>query len=352
MQNKLVKTLAVTLCLSAVLTAGSAPAFAEDAETAVAEEVSAEETTAEETDAAAAEAATEDAAAAETEEAAPEEEAAEEYEDTGEAPEAPGVVYEPNVSETPKSQAILVVSFGTSYNESRAETICNIENTIARAFPDYDVRRAFTAQTIIDKLAKRDNVLIDNVEQALDRAIDDGVTTLIVQPTHLMNEYADALDISLASPLLTTDDDFTKVAEAITAATKEYDDGQTAICFMGHGTEAPSNAIYEKMQSVLKDAGYANYYVGTVEAEPSLDDVIAAVKEGEYTKVVLEPMMVVAGDHANNDMAGDEDGSWKTTFEAEGYEVECILRGLGSMNDIDALYVSHVQEAIDLLSAE
>ncbi len=390
MKNKLVKTLAATLCLSAVLTAGSAPAFAEEAETTVAEEVSAEETTAEETDAAAAEAATEDAAAAETEEAAtedtaaaeteeaatedaaaaeteeaaPEEEAAEEYEDTGEAPEAPGVVYEPNVSETPKSQAILVVSFGTSYNESRAETICNIENTIARAYPDYDVRRAFTAQTIIDKLAKRDNVLIDNVEQALDRAIDDGVTTLIVQPTHLMNgleyddleatlaEYADALDISLAAPLLTTDDDFAKVAEAITAATKEYDDGQTAICFMGHGTEAPSNAIYEKMQSVLKDAGYANYYVGTVEAEPSLDDVIAAVKEGEYTRVVLEPMMVVAGDHANNDMAGDEDGSWKTTFEAEGYEVECILRGLGSMNDIGALYVNHVQEAIDLLSAE
>lgn len=393
MKNKLVKTLAATLCLSAVLTAGSAPAFAEDAETAVSEEVSTEETTAEETDAAAeeaapaeaAEATTEDAAAAETEEAtadaektaaeteesaadteeaAPAEEAAEEYEDTGEAPEAPGIVYEPNVSETPKEQAILVVSFGTSFNESRAETICNIENTIARAYPDYDVRRAFTAQTIIDKLAKRDNVLIDNVEQALDRAIDDGVTTLIVQPTHLMNgleyddleatlaEYADALDISLAAPLLTTDDDFTKVAEAITAATKEYDDGQTAICFMGHGTEAPSNAIYEKMQSVLKDAGYANYYVGTVEAEPSLDDVIAAVKEGDYKKVVLEPLMVVAGDHANNDMAGDEDGSWKTTFEAEGYEVECILRGLGSMNDIDALYVSHVQEAIDLLSAE
>ena len=377
MKNKLVKTLAVTLCLSAVLTAGTAPAFAEEADTAVTEEVSAEEATeetaAEETDAVAEETASEETTTeaaeeatedAETEEAAPEEEAAEEYEDTGEAPEAPGIVYEPNVSETPKEQAILVVSFGTSFNESRAETICNIENTIARAYPDYDVRRAFTAQTIIDKLAKRDNVLIDNVEQALDRAIDDGVTTLIVQPTHLMNgleyddleatlaEYADALDISLAAPLLTTDDDFTKVAEAITAATKEYDDGQTAICFMGHGTEAPSNAIYEKMQNVRKDAGYTNYYVGTVEAEPTLEDVIAAVKEGDYKKVVLEPMMVVAGDHANNDMAGDEEGSWKTTFEAEGYEVECILRGLGSMNDIDALYVSHVQEAIDLLNAE
>ena len=374
MKNKLVKTLAATLCLSAVLTA---PAFAEEADTAVTEEVSAEEATeetaAEETDAAAEETAAEETTAeaaeevtedAETEEAAPEEEAAEEYEDTGEAPEAPGIVYEPNVSEIPKEQAILVVSFGTSFNENRAETICNIENTIARAYPDYDVRRAFTAQTIIDKLAKRDNVIIDNVEQALDRAIDDGVNTLIVQPTHLMNgleyddleatlaEYADALDISLAAPLLTTDDDFAKVAEAITAATKEYDDGQTAICFMGHGTEAPSNAIYEKMQNVLKDAGYTNYYVGTVEAEPSLDDVIAAVKEGDYKKVVLEPMMVVAGDHANNDMAGDEEGSWKTTFEAEGYEVECILRGLGSMNDIDALYVNHVQEAIDLLNAK
>ena len=309
-----------------------------------------------------------DEALAETEEAAEEvaEEAAEEeeWEDTGVAPETPGEVYEPSVDPAaPKDQAILVVSFGTSFNQNRADTICAVENALAAAYPEYDVRRAFTAQIIIDKVAKRDNVIIDNVGEALERAIADGVKTLIVQPTHLMHgfeyndleaelaEYADSFDaVVLAEPLLTSDDDFSRVAQAIVDGTKDHDDGKTAICFMGHGTEAESNVVYGQMQEVLSGMEMANYYVGTVEATPSLDDVLAAVKEGEYEKVVLEPLMVVAGDHANNDMAGDEEDSWKSAFAAEGYEVECILKGLGSFEEIQKLYIEHTQAAIDTLA--
>ena len=139
------------------------------------------------------------------------------------------------------------------------------------------------------------------------------------------------------------------VIKAITEATAEYDDGETAICFMGHGTEADSNEVYAKMQDMLASEGYKNYYVGTVEATPSLEDVIAKVGEGEYKKVVLEPLMIVAGDHANNDMAGDEDGSWKTEFEKAGYDVTCLVRGLGELEPIQQLFVEHAQAAIDSL---
>ncbi len=258
---------------------------------------------------------------------------------------------------------LLVVSFGTSFNDNRQATIGAIETAMEEAFPDYSVRRGFTSQIIIDHVLSRDDVKIDNVTEALDRAVDNGVKTLVVQPTHLMNgfeytdlsnelaEYADAFEkVVLGEPLLTSDEDFQAVADAIVEATAEYDDGQTAICFMGHGTEAESNGVYEKMQEVLTAGGHENYYVGTVEAEPSLDDVIAAVGEKEYTKVVLEPLMVVAGDHANNDMAGDEEGTWKKAFEDAGYEVECLLRGLGELEPIRDLYVAHAQAAIDSLA--
>ena len=263
----------------------------------------------------------------------------------------------------PKDQAILVVSFGTSYNDSRDITIGAIEGAIEKAFPDYDVRRAFTSQIIIDKLEERDGLEIDNVEEALDRAVEDGVKTLVVQPTHLMDgleyndvvdeiaEYADQFEkVVVGEPLLTSDEDFKNVAKAITEATAEYDNGENAICFMGHGTEAESNEIYAKLQDVLTEEGYENYFIGTVEAEPTLEDVLNQVKEGEYKKVVLEPLMVVAGDHANNDMAGDEEGSWKSEFESEGYEVECLIKGLGEIDAIQQMYVAHTQSAIDSLS--
>ncbi len=255
---------------------------------------------------------------------------------------------------------LLVVSFGTSFNDNRRNTIGAIEDALEKAFPDWSVRRAFTSQIIIDHVKSRDGEEIDNVKQALDRAVSNGVKKLVIQPTHLMNgleytdlteevsQYADAFDkISIGEPLLSTDEDFKSVEEAITGATASYDDGQTAIVFMGHGTEADSNAIYSKMQENLKADKYDNYYIGTVEATPSVSDVLEQVKAGDYKRVVLRPLMVVAGDHANNDMAGDEDDSWKSIFEAAGYNVECVLEGLGSVDAIHEIYVAHAQKAVD-----
>ncbi|MBR4655334.1 MAG: sirohydrochlorin cobaltochelatase [Oscillospiraceae bacterium] len=253
---------------------------------------------------------------------------------------------------------LLVVSFGTSFNDSRRETIGAIEKAMIEAFPELDVRRGFTSQIIIDHVFRRDGEVIDNITQALDRAVENGVKNLVVQPTHLMPgfEYNDVIDeiasyadafesIVIGRPILDTDEDFAAVANAIVNATAQYDDGQTAIVFMGHGTEAESNGVYAQMQDVLAAMGMENYFIGTVEAEPSLEDVLALVKAGNYTRVVLEPLMIVAGDHANNDMAGDEEDSWKTVFTEAGYEVECILRGLGSFPEIQQLLVEHAKDA-------
>ena len=258
---------------------------------------------------------------------------------------------------------LLVVSFGTSYNDSRRETIGAIEKAMQKAFPDYAVRRGFTSQIIIDHVKDRDGEIIDNVGEALDRAVANGVKNLVIQPTHLMNgleyndlvnevaQYSDAFEsVAIGLPLLTSDEDFQIVADAIVKATASYDDGKTAICFMGHGTEAESNAVYAKMQQLLTDGGHENYFVGTVEAAPSLEDVLALVQAGSYERVVLQPLMIVAGDHANNDMAGDEEGSWKTTFEAAGYQVECLVNGLGELEAVQNLLVAHAQAAIDALN--
>ena len=257
---------------------------------------------------------------------------------------------------------LLVVSFGTSYNDNRRLTIGAIENALEEAFPDFSVRRAFTSQIIIDHVFQRDGEVIDNVTQALDRAVENGVKTLVVQPTHLMSgyeyndladelaEYADAFEsIAMGVPLLDTDDDFLTVADALAEATAAFNDGETAICLMGHGTEAESNEVYAKMQTVMDKAGHENIFIGTVESTPSVEDVLAMVQAGNYKKVVLRPMMIVAGDHANNDMAGDEPDSWKSIFEAAGYEVTCVVEGLGSLGEIQSLIVQHAQAAIDSL---
>ncbi|MBQ8687683.1 MAG: sirohydrochlorin cobaltochelatase [Ruminococcus sp.] len=257
---------------------------------------------------------------------------------------------------------ILAVSFGTSYNDSREKTIGAVENAISEAYPDYEVRRAFTSQIVIDVIKERDDETINNVEQAFDQMVEDGVKTLVVQPTHVMNgyeyddlvavvdSYKDEFDaVSIGMPLLSSDEDYTKLAEALTADTASYSNEETAVVFMGHGTEHEANASYAKLQETLTANGDVNYLIGTVEAAPSLNDVVSAVKAGGYKKVVLQPLMVVAGDHGNNDMAGDEEGTWKTAFEAEGFEVECVLRGLGEIEAVQEIYVSHTADAIAAL---
>ncbi|ADY55642.1 Sirohydrochlorin cobaltochelatase [Syntrophobotulus glycolicus DSM 8271] len=254
---------------------------------------------------------------------------------------------------------LLVVSFGTSYNDNRDLSIGGIEKALQTAYPDYEVRRAFTSQIIIDKLKERDKIEIDNVKQAMDRLVADGVKKVVIQPTHVMsgfeyddviaevNTYQDKFDsFKLGKSLLSTDDDYKELVSVLTAETKAYDVDGTAVVFMGHGTEHQANATYGKVQQFLTDAGQDNYFVGTVEAEPALEDVIALVKASGAKKVVLEPLMIVAGDHANNDMAGDEEGSWKTEFEKAGFEVECVIKGLGQFTGIQNLIVKHAGETI------
>ena len=256
--------------------------------------------------------------------------------------------------------AILVVSFGTSFNDSRHITIGAIESAIREKFPDYDVRRAFTSQIIIDKLKERDGVVIDNVEEALDRLVADKVQEIVVQPTHLMNgyEYDDLVKavesykdkfkkVALGEPLLSSDDDYYKVIAALASVSERYDDGKTALVFMGHGTEAESNKVYSTLQDKLTAEGKKNYFIGTVEATPSIEDVLKGVKAAGLKKAVLRPLMVVAGDHANNDMADLEDPeSWASQLTAAGIEVECVLEGLGQIVEIDELYAAHAADAI------
>lgn len=257
---------------------------------------------------------------------------------------------------------LMVVSFGTSYNDNRQETIGAIEDAMERAFPAYCVRRGFTSQIIIDHVAARDGVTIDNVEQALNRAAHNGVKTLVVQPTHLMDglEYNDLVEavncvadtfdqVAIGQPLLTSEEDFFAVADAITEVTGGYNDGRTAIVFMGHGTTAEANAVYTKMQQVLHQAGKDNCFVGTVEADPTVEDVLEMVQAGQYDRVILRPLMIVAGDHANNDMAGDGEDSWKSIFERAGYQVVCEVKGLGELKAIQQLFIQHAQQAMDSL---
>ena len=233
-------------------------------------------------------------------------------------------------------QAILVVSFGTSYNDSREKTIGAVERAVAEAFPAYEVRRAFTSQRIIDKLKKRDQRSIDNLKEALDRAAADGIKSLIVQPTHLMDGF-EYMDVKA---------DLDAVIRAMAGELGGYDDGKTALCLMGHGTDAASNQVYQKMQDRMIAGGYANYYIGTVEAQPDLQAVIEKLgAQKHYQRAVLQPLMVVAGDHANQDMAGEEEDSWKSRLERAGYQVECRIRGLGEVEAIRKLYVAHVREA-------
>ena len=278
---------------------------------------------------------------------------------------------------------LLVVSFGTSFNDSRVADIKSIEDALQAANPDWSVRRAFTAQIIINHIQARDGEKIDNMEQALERAVANGVKQLVVQPTHLMHgaeydEMCAAIDkvrdkfdsVEIAEPMLgevgsdatVINADKEAVAKAVVAAalsesgyesTAAAKEAGVAYVLMGHGTAHVAKVTYSQMATQMDNLGYENVFIGTVEGEPedtSCEAVIAAVKEAGYTTVVLRPLMVVAGDHANNDMAGADEDSWKTMFEAAGFTVNCQISGLGRIADVQALYVAHTKAAIDAIA--
>ena len=278
---------------------------------------------------------------------------------------------------------LLVVSFGTSFNDSRVADIKSIEDALQAANPDWSVRRAFTAQIIINHIQARDGEKIDNMEQALERAVANGVKQLVVQPTHLMHgaeydEMCAAIDkvrdkfesVEIAEPMLgevgsdatVINTDKEAVAKAVVAAalsesgyesTAAAKEAGVAYVLMGHGTAHVAKVTYSQMATQMDKLGYENVFIGTVEGEPentSCEAVIAAVKEAGYTTVVLRPLMVVAGDHANNDMAGADEDSWKTMFEAAGFTVNCQISGLGRIADVQALYVAHTKAAIDAIA--
>ena len=427
MKNKTVKALALAMAVATVTMMGSASIYASDdtAETATEETADTEE----DADAADTE---EDADAADTEEASDDDQAAadevaalidkiyvQERNDTtdedckaakeawdkltdaqkelveGEeaSPEYFGADTGDASKDDPRNQdeigenELLVVSFGTSFNDSRAQDIKGIEDKLQEAYPDWSVRRAFTAQIIINHVEARDNEVIDNMQQALDRAVANGVKNLVVQPTHLMHgaeydEMTEAIDgykdkfesVAIAEPMLgevgddatVINDDKKAVAQAITDEACKiagYDsmeaaaeDG-TAFVFMGHGTSHTANVTYDQMQTQMDDLGFTNAFIGTVEGEPEDTEcqaVIAKVKDAGFKKVVLRPLMVVAGDHANNDMAGDDEDSWKSQFEASGAfdSIDCQIEGLGRIEAVEDLYVEHTKAAIDSLGAD
>ena len=426
MKNKMVKALAIMMSVSTITMMGSASVYASETETETATEAVTEAATEAVTETAT-EAASEDATEAGSESddqaaadnvaalidkiyvqertdttdadctAAKEawdqltdaqkelvegEEASPEYfgRDTGDASKD-----DPRNGDEIGDNELLVVSFGTSFNDSRAEDIKGIEDALQEAYPDWSVRRAFTAQIIINHVQARDDEKIDNMDQALQRAVDNGVKNLVVQPTHLMHgaeydEMVEAIDgykdkfesVAIAEPMLgevgddatVINDDKKAVAQAITdEAVKAagYDsmeaaaeDG-TAFVFMGHGTSHTANVTYDQMQTQMEKLGFTNAFIGTVEGEPedtACDEVINKVKDAGFKKVILRPLMVVAGDHANNDMAGDDDDSWKSMFEASGNfdEIDCQIEGLGRIDAVEQLYVAHTQAAIDSIA--
>lgn len=256
-------------------------------------------------------------------------------------------------------KAILVVSFGTSYADTREKTIDATEQKIQEAFPEYDLKRAFTSQIIIDKIKDRDGIEINNPTQALTNLKDEGYTDVYIQPLHVINgaEYDELIEavtafteefevLKIGKPLLTSHEDYAAVANAYINYMPERAENE-AVVFMGHGTHHDANAAYACLDYVFEDEGINNVFVGTVEGFPELDTVIKKLESNQIEKVTLMPLMVVAGDHAQNDMAGDEEDSWKIILKSQGYDVDCILKGLGEMPEIQEIYIEHLQAVID-----
>lgn len=255
-------------------------------------------------------------------------------------------------------KGLLVVSFGTSYPETRKKNIEHLETLLAEAFPDRTFYRAYTSGMIRKKLWERDQILIPSVKEAAQAALEDGITDLLVQPTHIMNGIEndqmkeDILGleshfnkISFGDPLISSTEDQFAVIEALMEELPCLSD-QEALVFMGHGSTHHANTLYAALDYAFKQAGYPGVYVGTVEAYPDVQAVLAQLREKDIRRVYLTPFMLVAGDHASNDLAGEETDSWNSLFRAEGYETSCILKGLGEYDGICDLYVRHARQAL------
>lgn len=255
-------------------------------------------------------------------------------------------------------KAILVVSFGTSFHQTREKTIDVIEKKIGDAFPDQKIYRAWTSKMIMAKLLKRDGIKINNVKEAMEQMRNDGITDVIIQPTHVINGIEndlmkeDALSyrddfhsIAFGTPLLTSEQDSLDVIDAVAREFSDLKEDE-ALVLMGHGTTHYANSIYAALDYTFKDKGYPNIHLGTVEAYPSMETLLKMVKEQNPKKVKLAPFMIVAGDHARNDMAGDDPESWRCQFEAAGFEVECCLKGLGEYPAVQEIFIRHIREII------
>lgn len=258
-----------------------------------------------------------------------------------------------------EKKGLLVVSFGTSYADTRKATIEAVEQKVAAALPDYEFRRAFTSDIIIKKLKERDNILIDTVEEALEKMKNDGFTDVLLLPTHIIpgEEYDDVLEIyekykasfksiKITTPILYTQEDYMAAITALKQQIPNLNKDQ-AVIFMGHGTPHPANACYSQLQYVLWEEGMKNVFVGTVEGFPTLDNIIPKLRENGIKEVTLMPYMLVAGDHANNDMSGDEDDSWKTILKKEGFIVNTYIHGLGENSGYQDIYIKHAKAALD-----
>lgn len=257
-------------------------------------------------------------------------------------------------------QGILVVSFGTSYENARKKGIGRIEKTLMETFPDWEIRRAFTSGMVLKVLRERDRIYIDNVRQALERLAEEGFQRVVIQPTHVINgiendemiqtaqTFQDRFEsLSFGAPLLTSTEDYQQVVEAVTEPfSQELAKPDTALVFMGHGTSHHANAAYAALDYWFRAAGYSNILVGTVEGSPDVGMLIEQIKKTSVKRVILAPFMVVAGDHARNDMSGSSEDSWESQFEREGFSVDCVFKGLGEYPLIRQLYVRHALEAI------
>lgn len=264
-----------------------------------------------------------------------------------------------SVNENTDKKALLVVSFGSSFADNRALALDATEDAIQKAFPDRDFYNAFTSQIIIDVYKDRDGIEIDNVKEAMEKIYDEGYGDVLVVPTHVISgeeneEMNNELDLwkdkfdtlTISTPLLTTYDDYLSVIDALKSELPKATSTH-AVVLMGHGTPHAGNAAYGCLDYILKDEGNPDMYVGTVEGFPTFNTVLKNLKAGDYKEVTLIPAMMVAGDHAHNDMAGDEEDSWKNMLKAEGYDVDIVMHGLGELPAVQNLFVEHANTALE-----